>query len=405
MERSSFMLKKSDTSTDRFLSLFADLGVPVAFLVPTETGYNKSIMDATATVRELLLNSNVHNYDAQLQGPDAKVKVRSFFVCTNNLIETEASLYRPITKKGDPRIWFSKLHQYCHYHNLLALIIMKGDIYIFNLSNPNIVNSLFNREYAYDILKNAAHLENLIANELLSKIRSIHSRGFLRSITSGDPGVGDTLEHALGISRNNSKNPDYKGIELKTTRITRHGKRRNKTRSTLFSRVPDEGMKYREIVETYGKIQTPRNGTIQRLQLYETLRISKPNSYGLILDIDNSNDKLKILHLKNGLRQYVSAWKMQKLREALLTKHHETFWIQAVSEDRDGYEYFRYDKILHTKKPNASLLAPLIEADKITVDLAAHINPNGSYKDHGVLFKMMPDDLPLLLGDPIEYIL
>lgn len=66
-------------------------------------------------------------------------------------------------------------------------------------------------------------------------------------------------------------------------------------------------------------------------------------------------------------------------------------------------QWFRYDKILHTKNPNTSLLAPLLEADKITVDLAAHYNPDGKWRDHGMLFKMLPIDLPLLLGDPIEY--
>lgn len=30
-------------------------------------------------------------------------------------------------------------------------------------------------------------------------------KGFIPSITRDDPGVGDTLEHELGISRNNSK--------------------------------------------------------------------------------------------------------------------------------------------------------------------------------------------------------
>ncbi len=87
----------------------------------------------------------------------------------------------------------------------------------------------------------------------------------------------------------------------------------------------------------------------------------------------------------------------------LLLKHHETFWVKAQSEDRDGREYFRYDKVLHTKKPNASLLAPLIESGKITLDLAAHFEEDGKWRDHGMLFKMKPEDIKLLFGDPIEY--
>ena len=50
------MLKMSDTNIEKFIPLFSETGVPVAFLVPTPTGYEKAIMDATETVRALLKN-------------------------------------------------------------------------------------------------------------------------------------------------------------------------------------------------------------------------------------------------------------------------------------------------------------------------------------------------------------
>lgn len=52
------------------------------------------------------------------------------------------------------------------------------------------------------------------------------------------------------------------------------------------------------------------------------------------------------------------------MRQQLLTKHHETFWVYAESENQDGIEWFRYDKIIHTKNPNDSLFGALIESDK-----------------------------------------
>ena len=399
------MLTMSDVNIEHFLPIFANTGVPVAFLVPTPTGYEKSIMDATAPVRELLLNSNVHDYGEQLQGPANKNVVRTYFVGANGLTETAASLYRPITKKGDPRIWFSNLKNYCRPCNLLAIVVINRELYVFNLSDPVIANSLVNRGFAYDVLEEAAHKDRTVAEELLQKMRAIHEQGFLRSVTPGDPGVGYTLEHALGISRNNSKSPDYFGIELKTTRLTRNGSARAVTRSTLFTRVPDEGRTYREIVENYGKWQIPRGEELARLQLYETFRCSRANAYDLVLSVDTNADRLCILHEKDERRKFVSAWQMKNLRAALLTKHPETFWVKAVSENRNGIEYFRYDRVLHTKNPNVSLLSPLIESDKITVDLAAHFKPDGKWRDHGILFKMMPRDLPLLLGEPKEYIL
>lgn len=399
------MLAMSDTNIERFLPIFAETGVPVAFLVPTPTGFEKSIMDATAPIRELLRSANVHDYEKQSQGQNNKEIVDTYIVQYDSTIQTDTSLYRPETKKGDPRIWIYNLKPFCQPYNLLALIVIEKKIFVFNLSDKRIADSLFAKGFCYSILEEASYQDKRISEELLNKLHVIHNQGFLPSITAGDPGVGDTLEHALGIDRNNSKAPDYKGIELKTTRLTRNGGNRATTRSTLFTRVPDEGMSYRQIVDAYGKVQVPRGSKVARLQMYETLMCARSNAYDLILDVDINNDMLNIMHQEERAKKYVSAWYLKNLRKALLLKHRETFWIKAQSETRNGIEYFRYDKVLHTKNPNASLLAPLFESNKITVDLAAHYKPDGKWRDHGVLFKMMPYNLPLLLGEPKEYIL
>ena len=46
------MLAMSDINIEKFFPIFANTGVPVAFLVPTPTGYGKSIMDATGPVKK-----------------------------------------------------------------------------------------------------------------------------------------------------------------------------------------------------------------------------------------------------------------------------------------------------------------------------------------------------------------
>ena len=50
------MLKMSDTPIRGFLPFFANVGLQVAFLVPTPTGYQKSIMDATLPI--IMQNKN-----------------------------------------------------------------------------------------------------------------------------------------------------------------------------------------------------------------------------------------------------------------------------------------------------------------------------------------------------------
>lgn len=400
------MLKMSDVSIDRFLPLFAATSVPVAFLVPTATGYEKSIMDATAPVRDLLKAAHIHDYEAQLQGQAYKRMVRSYFVLPDGLVETAASLYRPVTKQGDPRIWFSNLKRYCRPYNLLALIVINDEIYVFNLSDFVVAESLLHGGFAAEILGEYSYQNNLIANELLGKIRAIHNRGFIPSITPGDPGVGDTLEDALGIRRNNAMTPDYKGIELKASRLTRGGKKRSKTRVNLFAKVPEFGKSYSEIVRAYGRWKYDEEKQEDRLALENTTFASHPNSFGLILDVNADTDRLDMCHVEdNDKLQYVSHWRISSLREQLLVKHHETFWVKAESIYQDGIEWFRYDKIIHTRNPNDSLFAPLVESDKIMVDLAGYFTKQKDMKwrDHGMLFKMWPDDLPLLFGEPTEY--
>lgn len=398
------MLAMSDIGIDQFLPLFSDIGISVAFLVPTPTGYGKSIMDAIGPVRALLKDEGIHDYESQGQGPSEKIMWQSYFVTESGLEKTEASLYRPVTKKGDPRIWFKNLRQYCEPCNLLSLFVYENWIYVMNLSRESIRDSIYAHGFVFDLLQQIKYSKQSIAKELLHKLKLIHDEGFLPSVTFGDPGVGDTLEHSLGIERNNSKAPDYKGIELKSTRLTRHGSTRPITRSTLFTRVPDAGMTYREIVETYGKWQIPRGSQIARLQLYETFTTQRANAYGLELEVNTTADRLEMRYAQEErIKKYVSSWEMANLQNALLIKHHETFWVKAVSEDHDGREWFRYDKVLHTKRPNASLLAPLLDSGKITLDLAAHFKEDGKWRDHGMLFKMKPDEIGLLLGDPIEY--
>ena len=72
---------------------------------------------------------------------------------------------------------------------------------------------------AKSVLDRAISSGKSIASELLKKIEDIHKQGYIRGINHGDTAVGMTLEHCLGIPPNDSKLPDYKGIELKASRL------------------------------------------------------------------------------------------------------------------------------------------------------------------------------------------
>lgn len=404
------MLEMSDVPIVDFLPFFANIDIPVAFLVPTPTGMGKSIMDATAPVRELLRNAGIHDYSMQLQGPENKVLVETYFLDVDGMIETSASLYRPVTKQGDPRIWFYKLGKYAVSRNLLALIINDGCIYVINLSRPEIVESMYHGQIN-EFLQDFCRERNEVSEELLYKLKKIHDAGYIPSITRGDPGVGDTLENALGISRNNLKTPDYHGIELKATRYRKavaHGHvRRSETRITLFDQVPDwansQGMNRNILLDEYGYWAEQDDGS-QRWNLSCTVKAHQQNGQGLFLEVDHEKDLLISYYAReNRLKQYVLQWSLQTLKDRLLEKHPETFWVKAASTFEGEREYFRYDYVIHTKKPNASLIPTLLDEGIITVDYLMHRKENGSTRDHGFPFKMFPRDRELLFPNAIEY--
>lgn len=66
----------------------------------------------------------------------------------------------------------------------------------------------------------------------------------------------------------------------------------------------------------------------------------------------------------------------------------------------------------YAHKVKLTNLKQMAETDKIMIDLAGYykkINKNGrdtlNWRDHGMLFKMWPQDLPLLFGEPEIYYL
>lgn len=99
------MLEKSDFPVAIALEALGRVGVEAALLVPTPTGLEKSIFDATDGLREYLAACRYHDYKQQPQGPEAKVQREAFLVKANKIEPTTVSMYRPNTKNGDPRIW------------------------------------------------------------------------------------------------------------------------------------------------------------------------------------------------------------------------------------------------------------------------------------------------------------
>ncbi len=378
------------------LKVLTEYSVALTLIEPTETGLKKSIMDATGPVRNFLAEQEIHDYNEQGQGQQNKYIVEAFIVAEDEFISSNASLYRPETKKGDPRIWFSKLNRYAAPNDILALIVFSEKIYVLNLTQLPVERLIYGETQNpfQELVFAISSKEGATAEELLYMLRQIAARGPIPAEVDADTAVGRTLETALGIGINSSRQPDYKGIELKSFR----DKRRN--RKTLFAQVPDWKLSKlkssSQILDAFGY----RRG--DDLKLYCTVSAIIRNSQGLRFRLDADANWL----LENSDQREIgdfAVWGLNKLHERLLEKHKETFWIAADSTFEDGKEYFQYRTVEHTKKPITSQFDILLEQGIITMDHLIKRNRAGRVSEKGPLFKIKPNGLDLLFPASKRY--
>jgi MvaI/BcnI restriction endonuclease family protein len=391
---SSSMILASDTDPAFALSAFSSLGLSAAFLVPTATAMKKSIIDATHPVRNYLVANDVHDYAVQAQGQDAKSLKRTFFVYPDRLIETKTSMYRPPTKEGDPRIWFYDLKSYARAYNLLAVIAHGGIIYVINCSVQEIIKSLDSGNNplfaAINISETGLSNEAL---ELLEMLKIVGQKGWIKSLREGDTGVGFTLETLLGIPANSKKAPDFKGVEIKSSRST-------SSNQSLFGKTPnwkESRLKSSfKILSERGRFSAKKN----RYQLFHSIFAPKPNSYGLQLEVDFESDLLIQYCNVIGGRVDDVLWELETLKTALRNKHRQTFWVNSKSNKTADFEEFLYFEGTYTRGPNIDAFPLLLEAGDVFVDYTIKQTPTGGAKDQGYLFRMKKNRLHLLFGKP-----
>lgn len=370
----------------------------------TETGYKKSILDATDPMRQYFKTVGMHDYSLQSQGQENKVFQTTTILDETSMYPTSTSLYRPETKKGDPRIWTNNLKKYCVPNDIMLMLYHKEKLYVVNLTRVDI-------EKAYnsgiitplkELIKEVNVEAMSVANELTDLLRDIAKEWHPAEVLA-DTGIGRAVETLLGIGMNSSKQPDFKGIELKSYREKRPG-----VRQTLFSQVPDWKNSFfksaKEIVGRYGYMRPNKEGQMVKTY-HNTLSCAVPNAQNLgmtlypmdeILAIEEKkakNDKNVIKYTKVA---DVALWQLPILHQRLLEKHHETFWIEVESRVEGNQEMFRPILVEHTKNPLVSQFDNLLDAGYITVDLLLS-RPSGN--GDTISFKMKKKALPMLFPE------
>ena len=378
------------------IKILTENSVELCLIEPTETGLVKSIMDATGSVRNFLKSKKIHDFGLQNQGLESKVLIPSKLIDTDKNINSLASLYRPNTKNGDPRIWFKGLGNYSRANDILGIIEFEGTLYVLNITQidlEKLLNSTINNPLK-ELIEEINHISNEVADELLILLNKIASQGPVPAMLKADTAIGRTLETLLGIDINSSKKPDYKGIELKSYR-DKKGNRKN-----LFAQVPDWSLsKFKSSAEILDNFGYSRG---EDFKLYCTVSALVRNSQGLTLKLDSKINQLLENSDKANIGDFI-AWNLETLHNRLLEKHNETFWIAADSIIIGNKEHFQFKKVEHTRKPIVTQFDILLEQGIITLDHLIKRNSTGKVIEKGPIFKIKPNALELLFPPSQSY--
>ncbi len=356
----------------------------------TDTMMDKSIIDAHGYLRKILREENIVNYDILPQGPKHKILKEATFL-TDSEKTVKVSFYRPVTKNGDPRFWVYNLNKFMRSGQLVFLTVFNDNLVIIPL-----VKSKFSSSLILDYFKSAEsdpHFDSLI-----NRLKEVVYDNMIESISpykNNPKDVGETLENALGIAANSSKNADWNDeIEIKSKRDGKSNK------NTLFSMVPDWDISNvpssKDMILSYGY---PSNKYPEFVDLFVTVS-NKTNNQGLSLYVDEENERV-VQFYSDGKRTIETCfWPFEALRKRLLQKHPRTIWASASENICDDKIYFKYERIEYTEKPIFSQFLLLIEKGIVTYDWRGRVKPNGKgYKDKGHCFRISPKKRHLLFGE------
>lgn len=206
------------------------------------------------------------------------------------------------------------------------------------------------------------------------ELKKINGMGYIKTMRSGDTGIGFTLETLLGLRETNTRNKQdfsYNNVptELKTQRKS------TSSMMTLFTLEPYKGgVNDRKLIELFGYLD--RSG---RDALKVTLTTTGFVPQGLGLDF--TDDELCVID-RDSNRYWV--WK----RDNLAPKIDSLVIVFANTRGRGANEHFFYNNAYYLKNLDYQRFFNLFDRGYLVVDLRMHIKDSGSVRNHGTAFRI-----------------
>jgi len=218
---------------------------------------------------------------------------------------------------------------------------------------------------------------NISLTDITQKLSKIKQMGYVKTLRNGPTGIGFTLETLLNIKENNISSPDLGEIELKAQREKHTGM------TTLFT-FNNKAWKMDplEAIRKYGSLD--KDG---RLGMYYTMSL-KPNSAGLFLVVDDVS--ITVRHIDGNV---VATWQLSEIEKRFESKVKNVLLVKAKVEERDGIEYFLYDRArLLAHGTTQAILKNQFENGQLLVDLRLHDKVTMA-RNHGTGFRVFESNI------------
>jgi MvaI/BcnI restriction endonuclease family protein len=220
-------------------------------------------------------------------------------------------------------------------------------------------------------------------SELLAEFDKVNRLGWVESLREGDTGIGYTFETLLGITENNDKRADFKGIEIKCKGV-KEGVKAASGKINLFQHGPVwlGTQSARDRIRVLGKA-----GADGLYACHSQVRTTR-NNLGLSLDIVEAKNKIDLLKSADTL----GYWTFDTLEERLAEKHSRAVMIKARSRQRKSSVVFHYEELTYLERPSIGRFVALVRNRNIVFEFLMSEKPDGTVRNHGYPWRLIREE-------------
>lgn len=240
-------------------------------------------------------------------------------------------------------------------------------------------------------------MENIY--ELNKRFVEISKMGWIKSITKGTGGAGNTFEHLLSKPCENFEIPDYNGIEIKTRNANKN------QYINMFCATPDGTYLFetKRLQNKYGYPDIKMPGSkVFNVSVFTNKMIKIGFNYYFKLYVDRKEEKvfLYVFDRKNNLIDKETFWSFGLLEEKLNRKMQTLALINATYKLELEEVFYKYNSIsfYHLKSFNAFIDAIENGSIRVTFKISNFRlgKRYGQTHDHGTSFDINESDIKYL---------